>query len=118
MSVIGNAIRILAEPVRTLAFGSISGAYMGIGTGLSNASRIIYILNATDAFLMFSYDGVNDNQPLPANSAILLDLTANKTQQQGAYISEGTRVYVKEVGTPSTGAVYVASYYGASNQQS
>lgn len=114
MSQSNNSIRILAEPVRSLAFGSIGGAYMGIGTSLSNPSRILYLLNDTNATLMFSYDGITDNQPLPASSAIILDLTANRTQTGGAaFIAEGTRIYVKQVGTPTSGSVYVSTYYGS-----
>ena len=113
MSYVSNAIRILPEPVRTIAFGSISGTYMGVGTPLANPSRILYILNATNALLMFSYDGVNDHQALPASSFLLLDLTANKTNNAGSYISQNTRIYVKTIGSPTSGSVYISTYYGS-----
>ncbi len=106
------AIRILAEPVRSLAFGSISGTYAGIGASFNHPIRIIFIQNLTDETLMFSLNGVDDHFPLPANGFLLLDVTANKTLMQGAFLAEGTRVYVKEVGTPSTGSVYVSVFYG------
>ena len=106
------SIKILPEAVRSLAFGSISAAYMGIGTPLSNPSRIFLIQNLTDALLMFSFDGITDHIPVAANGFVLLDITANKTVSQGFYIAEGTRIYVKEVDTPTSGSVYVSSFYG------
>lgn len=106
------AIRLMPEPVRSLDFSSISGAYMGIGTPIDHAARIVFIQNLTDATLMFSLDGVNDHFPLPASSFLLLDVTANKTVSQGFYIGEGTRFYVEELDVPSMGSVYVTVFYG------
>lgn len=109
------AIRLLAEPVRSLIYSSISGAYMGIGTALDDPSRILFVQNLTDETLMFSLDGVNDHFPLPANGFLLLDITANRTLPQGCFISQGQRIYVKEIGTPTTGNVYVSTFYGANS---
>lgn len=106
------AIKLLPEAVRSLAFGSISAAYMGIGIPLTNPSRIIMIQNFTDADLMVSFDGITDHLPVAASGFVLLDVTANKTVTQGFYIAEGTRFYVKEIGTPTSGSIYVSSFYG------
>lgn len=106
------AIRLAFEPVRSIDFGSISGTYMAIGTALSNPARQFLIQNLTDATLLFSLDGVNDHFALPANGFLLDDVTSNKTNSQGFYIAEGTRFYVKEVGTPSSGSVYLSIMYG------
>ena len=107
------AIRLTPEPIRSLAYTSIGAGYMGIGTALSNPSRILLIQNLTDVQLLFSFDGINDHIMLPSDGFLLLDVTANKTNNGGAsYIGEGVRIYVKEVGTPSMGGVYVSSFYG------
>lgn len=106
------AIRMLAEPVRSIAFGSISGTYAGIGAFFANPIRILLVQNLSDALLMFSLDGLDDHFPVNADSFVLLDVTANKTIDQGAFFAQGTRVYVKEIGTPSTGSVYVSVFYG------
>ena len=45
----GLAVRMLYEPQRSLAFGSISGAYMGVGTAVTNPIRQFLIQNLTDA---------------------------------------------------------------------
>lgn len=107
------AVRMLAEPVRTLAFGSVSGTYTGVGTVLANPCRIMFVQNLTDATLMFSLDGVNDHFPLPANGFLVLDIASNQSLGQGFFMSTGQRLYVKTVGTPSTGSVYFTSFYGA-----
>ncbi len=105
------AIRLLAEPLRSLAFGSISGTYAGIGTSFANPCRIMHILNTTDVVLTFSMDGVNDHFVVAPNGFILLDITTNKTQVGGSLvISQGQRIYVK--GSPTLGSVYLAVFYG------
>ena len=107
------AIRLVPDTVKSLAFGSVGAAYMGIGTAFDKPIRILLVQNLTDATLMFSFDGVNDHLPLPRDGYILLDVTANKAIEHGYYVAEGTRIYVKEVDTPTVGSVYVSSFYGA-----
>lgn len=109
------SIRMLAEPLRTLGFASISGTYMGIGTPLAFPSRLFFVQNLTDALLSFSLDGVDDHFVLPPNSNFVFDVTTNTPQTLGCYISVGTRLYVKEIGVPASGSVYVSSFYGSNN---
>lgn len=108
-----NAIRLAVEPARSLAFGSISGAYMGVGTSFSNSIRILILQNLTDKVVFFSFDGIDDHIPLPSNGYFILDITANKTNTSGFYIGEGERIYVKSLaGNPSLGSVYVCAMFG------
>ena len=102
------AIRLQSENLRTLAFGSISGTYAGLGTALNNSARKLLFVNDTDALLTFSDDGVNDKFVLPAGAMFILDITLDKG---GDYIAQGTRYYVK--GAPSVRLVYLSSWYGA-----
>lgn len=107
------AVRLYPEPIRTLAFGSISGTYAGIGTSFANASRLLIIQNFTEVTLTYSWDGVTDHLVLPTNGQIIIDVTANQTSTGGSLnFAIGTRIYVK--GSPTTGAVYVTTFYGAS----
>lgn len=110
---LSKAKRLAVEPVRELAFGSIVANYTGVGTVIDNPVRILRIQNLTDALLWFSYDGVNNHEALASTSFLLLDITSNKTTEQGFYIAEGTRIYVKRNATPTSGSVYVTVYYGA-----
>jgi hypothetical protein len=110
-----RSIRLVPEAARSLAFGSIGAAYMGVGTAFTKPIRILMIQNLTDASLMFSFDGIVDHVPLPQDGFILLDVTTNKAKEDGLYFAEGTRIYVKEIATPTTGAVYVTTFYGYSD---
>jgi hypothetical protein len=106
------ALQIYPEALRSLAFGSIGIGYMGIGTALLNPAHVYYLVNTTDALLVFSWDGVTDHFVIPAGSYILIDVTTNRTETGGAFmVSKGTRTYVR--GAPSMGVVYLSSFYGA-----
>jgi hypothetical protein len=104
--------KVLPEAARSLSFGSIGAAYAGIGTAIDNPARMILLQNLTDATLWFSFDGINDHFPMATNVSLILDVTANKTFDQGFFIAEGQRFYVKRLGTPTSGAVYLTSFYG------
>ena len=110
-----RSIRLVPEAARSLAFGSIGAAYMGIGTSFTKPVRILMIQNLTDTALMFSFDGLVDHVPLPREGFILLDVTSNKAKEDGFFIAEGTRIYVKEIVTPTLGSVYVTTFYGYSD---
>ena len=110
------AIRFQAEPIRSLSSGAISVTYMGIGTSLAHPARQFYILNQTNAALMFSFDGINDHIFLPSQGYMFNDVASNQSFNQGWYIAEGTRIYVKDMGSPAnTGSVYVSFFYGSTN---
>ena len=109
----GLSIRMKFETLRSLAFGSIGAAYAAVGTSFDHPIRFTAITNLTDAAMYFSFDGVNDHLVLPANGFIVLDVTTNKSQSQGLYIAENDRLYVKQVGAPSSGSVYCSAMYGA-----
>lgn len=107
-------IKLLPETVRTLPFGSIGAAYMGIGTPFDNPIRIINFQNLTDTRLIFSFDGINDHFYLPKNGFLLLDVTANKSVEHGFFVAVGTRIYVKEdttAASPTAGLVTVSAWY-------
>lgn len=114
------AIRLKADNLRYRAFGSITGSYTGLGTdgttgagsGMTKPIRQIFLQNLTDATLMFSLDGIRDAFPLPANGFFVSDITANKTIDTGFFLAEGQVIYVKTLGSPSSGAVYLAAFYG------
>jgi hypothetical protein len=116
-----QAIRLAAEPLRSLAFGSITNAGFtriqsgGQPTGFLNPIRHIMIQNLTDVTLEYSFDGVNAHFVLPSNAVWDIDITANKTVEAGFFIAQGSSVYVQYIGAgvPTLGAVYVTSLYGA-----
>ena len=109
----GLALRMAFEPLRSLAFGSIGAAYMGVGTPIQHPARQFLVQNLTDASLLFSFDGVNDHFRLPANGFWLNDNTANRSVSQGFFLDEGTRLYVKQDGVPTSGTVDFTIIYGS-----
>lgn len=107
------AVRMKIEPQRSIAFGSISGSYTGIGSAYNHPVRLYMLQNFTDAALQFSWDGVNDHFPLPAGGSMIIDITSNKSTPGGMFAaSEGDRTYVKTLDTPSSGSVYLSIFYG------
>ena len=109
------SIRLVPETVRSIGFASIGAAYMGVGTALDKPARLMVFQNLTDKAVMVSFDGVNDHLPLAANGYLIMDVTANKATDDGFFLAEGTRIYVKELTAPLTsGSVYVSIFGGAS----
>ena len=101
-------VKVRIETLRSLAFGSIGAAYMGVGTAISHPARMVLIQNLTDQNVLFSIDGVNDHFPMSAYSALVLDVATNKTITDGFFFEKGTRFYVKQTtGAASSGAVYI-----------
>jgi len=108
----GVSVRLLAEEVRTLAFGAIGAGYVGVGTAIENPARMILIQNLTDENMMFSLNGVTDHFAMLEQSQMILDITSNKTIEQGFYLAEGQRLYVRQLAAPGSGAVYLSVFYG------
>jgi hypothetical protein len=107
------AIRMRVEPQRSVAFGAITSSYTGVGSALSHPARQFIVQNLTDATLQFSFNGVDDSFPLPRNGFWVNDITSNKTRDSGFFLAEGDRLFVKTIGTPTTGAVYFTVIYGS-----
>ena len=110
---IKKSIRIKPEEVRELGFATIAAGYKAIGDQLEFPSHLLYIQNLTDASVWISFDGQTDHFPLVAGSFLLLDITSNKSNQIGFFIAEGTTFYAKQLGVPTSGSVYVTSFYGS-----
>jgi hypothetical protein len=106
-------IRLELEPLRSLGFASIGTAYIGVSTPIDNPARLLLIQNFTDAVLMFSFNGIDDHFPVQKQAALVLDISANKTVSSGFFIEQGSRLYVKEIDTPSSGSVYFSVFYSA-----
>lgn len=109
-----QGIELRSEAQRSLAAASIGAAYANIGTPLARIVRVLIVQNYTDALLQFSFaDGV-DHFVLPAGGQLILDVTTNEiANSMGFFISKGTQLQVKEIGTPTTGAVYVSTFYAS-----
>lgn len=103
------------ENLRTLAFGSITASYVGVGVSFVNAIRILSLVNTTDVDLLVSLNGIDDKIIVPATSGKVYDFGTNKADQSGVLdLSAGTRVYVKRAsGAPASGSFYVETAFAA-----
>ena len=107
------SVRILPEPLRTLAFGSIGASYTAVGTPLAHPARIVLFQNTTDVPLTISWDGVNDHMYVVSDSFILLDVGTNKGISSEFCIAQNTQFYVTYPGSgPSLGEVVISVFYG------
>lgn len=105
-------IRLVPDTLRTVAFGAIGANYSAVGVPFAHPMRIVSIKNLTDEDLLFSFNGVNDHEIVPAGAGIVWDFCTNRVSTAGAFISTGTQIYVKQSGVPTSGAVYVSCFYG------
>lgn len=103
--------RILWEPQRSIAFGGISGTYAAIGTAFTKPGNFVMFVNATNADVQISLDGVHDTFPLLARSSFVFDVASDKVVERGLFIAIGTTIYVKTLGSPTAGSVYITNWY-------
>lgn len=104
--------RAAFDPLRELAFGSISGSYAAIGTALTDHARIVKFTNGTNAPMYISLDGTTDYDKIPANGFALYDFSTNRIRDDGLFVPVGTIFYVKQDTAPSSGSVWVSVIYG------
>jgi hypothetical protein len=101
---------LLPDPLRSIDSATFTGDYQAVGTPLSNGARIIKFMNVTSVDVTLSWDGVTDNEFLPPNSFVLLDVSGNRENSQYLEVKMGTQFYVK--GASGSGNFYISCYYG------
>jgi len=99
------------EPLRSLAFGGISGTFANVGTPTTHRVRAFCITNCTQGRMIFTLDDTEaaGHMVVPANTAKLYDVQSNmNTQFDDSYVLPiGTQFSVKQVTAPVDGAVYI-----------
>lgn len=101
--------RLRCETMRSLAFGSIGASFTIIGSAYQHPISKIFIQNMTDVDLIFSHDGTNNSFMLATEGMYVLDISFDGSNSVSFPL--GDALYVKQLGVPSTGAVYVTTYY-------
>ena len=109
------AKRVRFETLRSLPFGSLSGAYTAIGSALTNPARLVKLTNDTDVNIFVSIDGTNDHIFIGPSSYALYDFGSNRTNLSGSLdIANGTRFFAREESAAATsGAVYLEVIYAS-----
>jgi len=106
-------IRLISDPIKSLGFASIGVGYMGIGTEFDESARAIVVNNLTDAPLFLSWNGVDDHITLPLRGNLLLTISINKEDESESFsLPANSRLYVKQLGVPTSGSVYVTQFRG------
>lgn len=105
-----NIVRF--DPIRSIAFGSITNSYQNLGTAFEHAMRVLHFINNTDGSMMISFDGTNDNIFVPANTFALYDLTAQEDVNEMFRYQVGSQLKIKYISAPTTGSFYVVAVYG------
>lgn len=107
MGALGSSL--VPDVLRSIASSSVTSSYKLIQSVLTFPTRIMKITNNSTQDVTVSWDGVNDNEYIPAGGFLLLDVSANREASQICEISANTSILVK--GTAGTGNIYVSSYY-------
>ena len=108
-----TAQRIKFEELRSLAFGSITGPYVGVGAPFANPVRLLKVTNLTDADLVISFNGITDQDIVSAHGGFVYDYASNKMDPANHLEQPvGDRIYVRVLTTlPTDGGVFVTVIY-------
>ena len=99
--------KVQFNPLGTVAFGSITASYVAFGAPMPGHARIIRFCNGTNADILISADGVNDNLRIAANSFALFDFSTNRIQNDGLFVPQGEQFYIKYAAAPSSGSAWI-----------
>ena len=107
--------RVEIEPLRTIAFGGISGAYASVGIPFDHDIRMIRAINNTDGDMILSDDtGVAAGKLfVPANTLVLWDFQANMNPRtDDKYVKAiNTQISIKQSTAATTGDFYLECIY-------
>lgn len=90
---------------RTLAAGSIGANYSLVGSIFSTPVVLLIVVSTLDEDVQLSLDGSTDFIPLVSRGLMVLDEKTN-----GIVLSGEKGVYVKRIGTPTSGSIYVGGF--------
>ncbi len=115
MASLTSSIRVRYEPLRSVAFGTITTVYEPIGLPFANPVRILKVTNLTDQPVLMSLNGIDDHDIVAANGFFLYDYSSNRSDAAGLLEQpQGDRIYVRaEDVLPSDGNVYVTVVYAS-----
>lgn len=104
--------RATFDEVRSLAAGSIVAGYTAIGDELWYRTRIIWFVNTTDADLMLTDNTAKDKLVIPSGGTAIFDISTNNVQEVPWFFAAKSTWYVKRIGTPSSGSIYMGAIFG------
>lgn len=95
-----------AKPLaqRAIAAASIGASYAIVGSAFGEGVVTLILVSTLDATVQLSFDGSTDFMPMVAGATAVIDIKANQIALGG-----WRGVYVKEIGNPTTGSLYVSA---------
>lgn len=102
---------VKALVLTSIASSTVTGTYQPINpNGTEAACFLLRIINDSDESITISYDGINDNEFLLANTFYdIATQTNSQPNARFALFAKYTKVYVK--GSAGSGSVYLSGYY-------
>lgn len=91
-------------PQSSVAAGSITGSYTLVGTLFEQGVICLILYSSLNAAVQLSLDGSVDFIPMPAGGTLIIDIKSDQAAFGG-----WRGVYVKTLGSPSTGSLYVGA---------
>ena len=98
--------RVAWETLRSVDAATLAGAYVVIGTALTEAAYKIKLVNNSNVLITISIDGVTDIDVAPANSFWLYDEMVTQNHEG---LPDRTQFYIK--GSAGVGLIYLAVQY-------
>lgn len=110
-----NIVRV--DAIRSVPIASITGSYTAIGTPFGHAMRVLHFINDSNGTYMISFDGINDNVVLLAESFALYDFTSDQDWNEKFRYERGTQLFIKYLVAPTavagtTDTFYVVAVFG------
>ncbi len=109
-----QSVTIFPETLRSIAASGFTGSYQTVGSVLAHPARILKFTNDTNVEVLISWDGTNNHEVLPADSFLLIDISANRQISNIFSAAAGIQFYAKGAsGMGNTGSFYISSYYAS-----
>lgn len=100
--------KAMFDPIRSVAFGAITNAFLPLGDPLEGPASAILFNNLTDAMIQISYNGTDVNQQFPAGFGIAIPFTQGGYDSATLYLPANTQMYIRYLGAaPTTESFWV-----------
>lgn len=98
--------RLKPEPIREVAFGSLTASYVQLGAAITAPLRIVIMTNTTDADVYVSMNGTDNQFRVVAGTFKLLDLKCND-----AFFGKDEVFKVKYKTAPTSGDFFIEAMF-------
>lgn len=103
--------KFVIEPLRELAFGSLTANYQNLGAVTTAKAVKVIVTNSCDEKVYISVDGTNNHMGMPGPSSRVIDGSVDSYYSMGKFFEKGTQFEVKHAGTaPTEGDVMIEVY--------